>query len=147
MNRTVQIWILFWKLYLYFISVPQSSVFPANYLYMKLCPKWIKNHEALTHCSWSKGRWGRWGTRVSSWLPDFPTGLRGSVHCLKKHPLAPWYKQELVSLGVEEVTPWRRLTSVLHAPSVSAEGRTPSAVKRNFEDNESDSYKSGSRDF
>lgn len=36
---------------------------------------------------------------------------------------------------------------MLRAPSVSAERKTPSEVKRNFEDNESDSYKSGKRDF
>jgi len=52
-----------------------------------------------------------------------------------------------VALGDEEVIPWRRLASVLRAPSVSAKRKTLLKVNINFEGNESDSYKYGRRDF
>lgn len=59
--------------------------------YFNPCTIWLKNRYCLTCCSWSRGRWGRWGTGVLSWLPNFPTGWRGPVHCPRNHPLAPCY--------------------------------------------------------
>lgn len=52
-----------------------------------------------------------------------------------------------MSLGDGEVTPWRRLASVLNAASVSAERRTSLEVSTDFEDNESDNSKSDRRGF
>lgn len=52
-----------------------------------------------------------------------------------------------MSLGDGEVTPWRRLASVLNAASVSAERRTSLEVSTDFEDNESDNSKSDGRGF
>lgn len=150
MNRTVQTQV--WSencTFFFFISVPKSSVFPANYLYMKLCTKWIKNHKALEPYPLQLEQRKMRNVRNKSVVmaARLPHRIMWICPLPKKPPSGPMVLAGAGITWVEEVTPWRRLTSVLRALSVSAERRTPSEVKRNFEDNESDSYKSGRRDF
>lgn len=116
---------------------------------MKLCTKWIKNHWALEPYPLQLEQRKMRKVRNKSVIMAAKLPHRTTWICPlpKKPPSGPMVLAGAGTLGVEEVTPWRRLTSVLHAPSVSAERKTPSELKRNFEDNESDSYKSGRRYF
>lgn len=145
MNRTVQtqVWsenCTFFFLFRY--RSPQYfllTIYTWSYVH-----KWIKNHKALEPypLQLEQRKMRKVRNKSVVMAARLPHRIMWICPLPKKPPSGPMVLAGAGITWVEEVTPWRRLTSVLRAPSVSAERKTPSEVKRNFEDNESDSYKS-----